>query len=793
MATAEAYASLFTGDELDYAVAHALGNKYRGNISPGCHLIGESADMCVDLDDLVMQGKYTIYHYINGPAAFLTESNGTSYDEYDPDTTPDPSQYSPTISRLTGQTNFSVRPIFLQVYITGGDHLYQTIMVGAKLYWRDLWSNEDVIEYDDGEGHVYRHIPWRSVDLGIEAAVVSNSLEFNQAGTNLSLSQRMGTAIVDYIRRLAIGNANLLDFTNGFFMYSRKRDPSQISSEMEKYWNISKGDDTQPLGSIDTVTYGDISSGLVSNITDTLDLDKIPLFDDIDDEIITLFRADNRNCAFANYSANDTQTDDTKIINTIAVSPNASYTASVYIIYDSSFISLNDSAEAYITIGYGSLQNPSVIKTSSIKLNRLGSAQDYIDAGIEDPADAVYKNHIYDGTDYAGSTYSTDGDFKNYNLAPSQLGYYRLTVTLDQNDFSGIGSTYGNIIVAFGVQGGAVDNSAKAIFTLPKVEYGVFATQYNHSWGDLYYYFTNCEAFFGVPVDISHPDEFEDQDSFVYEPESGTLGDVDYIPAHFNAEPVAVGGGGGFRVHKLDDLSITGEIFSNGSDDGDMIYDTTTSNQYTYDNITFYHGTNLDPYLPISYKPDGENVISSQSNRYNATDSTLAEMYPRYKNILFLNKQTSELLCWDDLVRDHNHNVVGGFVSVNKPFVIRDADTEHDEEGPRPVDYANDRSYTDAYVGKNAFWIQKPAPGASHDEKAGILKYYDPEEQEWLTPLTKPVGIYKVQPTAPSADWEGKLWINSTTGVMYYSVYENDAVVWKPVYAAWGSNPSSNS
>lgn len=786
MATSEAYASLFTGDELDYAIAHALGNKYRGNVTPGCHLIGESADTCVDLDDLLMTGKYTISHYINGPAAFLTEENGTSYEEYDPEESGD---YSGTISRLNQQTAFAVKPIYIQVYATGGDHLYQTIMVGAKLYWRDMWSAENILNYDDGQGHVYSHIPWRCVDLGIESSIISNTFEFMDSGVNNSLSQRMGTAAIDYVRRLAIGNANLLDFTNGFFMYSllRKGTPTQedidrITSEIDRYWNISKSGGT-PLGSIATVTYEDISDGDIYNVSgEPLDIDRMPLFDDIDDEIMTLFKATSGECAFANYTPADVSTN--QIINKISVSPNTYYTASVYVLYDSSFIDLDDTAEAYITIGVGNLTYDSNrFKTASVKLNRLGSELDYTGhvPAMQVPEDAVFINPVYGGTDYEGNGPASDSDFRHYNIAPSQLGYYRLSITLDPNDYSdtAIGSNYNNISIAFGVTGGT-PTAARAIFVLPKVEYGMFATQYNHSWGDLYYYFTNCEAFFGVPIDVSHPSEFEDQDSFVYVPESGTPGESDYTPAYFSAEPVAVGGGGGFVVHKTDDLTVMNDddkYHEYNDDDDDPI------------------GTNTVDQLPISYSPtDSSSDIISQGDQETYADldyGPLKETYPRYKSVLFLNKMTKELLCWEDCVKSDG-STVGGFVSINKPFVIRDSGT--DANGPKPVDYDNDRSYIDAYVGKNQFWLHKEPKEAGQDhENDAYLKYFDPDDNQWHIPKTTPSAIYVVQSNAPDESMLGKLWINSTTGVMYYSIIDplSGNVVWKPVYAAWGSNPAT--
>ena len=60
MASSESYASLFTGDELDFAIAKALGNKYRGNTTPGCHLIGDTTDTVIGLDQVFRSFVFTI-------------------------------------------------------------------------------------------------------------------------------------------------------------------------------------------------------------------------------------------------------------------------------------------------------------------------------------------------------------------------------------------------------------------------------------------------------------------------------------------------------------------------------------------------------------------------------------------------------------------------------------------------------------------------------------------------------------------------------------------------------------
>jgi hypothetical protein len=154
-----------------------------------------------------------------------------------------------------------------------------------------------------------------------------------------------------------------------------------------------------------------------------------------------------------------------------------------------------------------------------------------------------------------------------------------------------------------------------------------------------------------------------------------------------------------------------------------------------------------------------------------------------------LNKQTNELLYWDDLNTRDNVNE-GGFVSINKPFVIRVDDDNG--IGPKPVDYTTDNSYNESFVGTNQFWLHKPdTVGATNASKAATIKYYDPEEEMWLTAKADAASIYVVQPNAPGAEWLGKFWINSTTNALYYSIVQNNEIIWKPIFSIWGANPAT--
>jgi len=463
--------------------------------------------------------------------------------------------------------------------------------------------------------------------------------------------------------------------------------------------------------------------------------------------------------------------------NKIYMSGNAKYTASVYLVFDNAFLTMQNSNKAFITIAL----NNTDIRTEEIILNRLGTE---IDQSIENPGVPYCINYILDGTDYDTSgKFPNDDDFKEINKAASETGYYRLTVTINPDDLDN--ANMSDIKISFGFSG----PDAKGIFVLPKIECGEYATQYNHSWYDLYFYFTNCESFFGVPINILHPAQFENQDSFVYDADNHV----------FEAEPVAIGGGGGFVVHDRDDLTV----------------ETLKDNERRYDALKRNNANRI----PVSYMPDGQHLI----NGYDGTDAsgyakpncqelytqdTLAHYYPRYKHILFLNKQTNELLYWDKLCHKNNehgstdpdqqdaYDSPGGFVSLNKPFVLR-VSGDNNAAGPDPVDYTEDQSYTESFVGTNQFWLDKPAiPGSTDISKAATLKYYDPDEEMWLTAKADAASIYVVQPNAPGPEFLGKFWINSTTSALYYSVTEmvnNVAqVVWKPIFSIWGTNPTVN-
>ena len=766
MASSESYASLFTGDELDYAVAKLLGNKYRGNTTPGCHLIGDTADPPIDLDELLIPGKYTIYFYINGPVEFIvTNTEDPAYNVHSP---------------------FSVRPIYLQIYTTGGDHLYQTLMTGAKLYWRDMWSAEDA-------DPVTGHIPWKCIDLGVEAAEKSSSLEYKAGGNEITLTQRMGTIIRDMMQKLQIGNVNLIDFTNGFFMYSRDVNPQDdIIDDMENYWNCV---DTE----IKNIDYSDIDlTHYVVDTAHTLSSAKFPIFDDLDQEYVTLFVADT-NGKVESYCGTDSGS--TIEYNKIYSANGAKYTASVYLIYDPGYANCTNES-AFISLTFMALDGegiptPLVAKTKTFKLADLAA-----DTNGRIPNVDSEGNEIYTGTEYDGE----DAGYPATIRSVVENGWIRLTVTLDPDalDEDIIASSTNSIRISFGFTDGGA-----GIFTLPKVEYGSYATQYNHSWRDLYYYFTNCESFFGIPINVTHPSDFNDQDSFVY----------DNTHNVFNAEPVAVGGGGGFVVHTKDNLAIAGstELSANAS-------------KYVAADGSDATGLNID------YMADGEHLYHPYQDPQDMEHSQevhpkggmigepLNDLYPRYKKILFFNKQSNELLCWDDICTPRDttgarYDLVGtgALIPMNHPYVLREAAT-YDDSGtvtelnrPDPAKYiAADsssadasnpeytKSYTEQHVGAHQFWMHKPSTYDPTSEvpqsNAATIKYFDPNvgtHGTWLTAKADAANIYVVQPTAPGPEWEGKFWINSVTHALYYSDRIDGQLTWLPIQAVWGASNTS--
>ena len=436
------YVSQFTGNELDYAISSALGDKYRGNLSPGCHTIGASTDMQVDFNDLTIPGKYTAYFYINGPASLV-----------------------------------GVSPVCIQVF-WGATMLYQTIQVGSRLFWRDLLSGS---------------MTWKEVDLGVEAATIIDNLvtdlAANSDAANMALSANMGAELRKRMEKLQIGNVNLIDFSNVFDDYFHTVSDRWAHSETAI-----------------------VEDKVLQECVNASYNGRFPQVDDVDRESVTVFTT-NGSGVFGFLTGENNR-------NPVQVANQSMYTASVYVLCQSSYFdgsgnfvfTKENSPKVYLKFVNGS----DTLKTAEWSLYNL------FEAKVE--TRTFVKGDKSEGTEDNVAVVESD------SLGKTD-GYVRLAVT-----YTSTAST-GTLGMQFGIDG--ADAGVIAEFVYPKIEYGQYATQYNHSWQDLYYFFNNAEEIYGRRINIDDPGShtaISEQSGLVFN--SAT--------EEFNVEPVAVGGGGGF-------------------------------------------------------------------------------------------------------------------------------------------------------------------------------------------------------------------------------------------------------
>lgn len=440
------YVSQFTGDELDFAISSALGDKYRGNLSPGCHTIGASMDMQVDFDSLTIPGKYTAYFYLHGP-----------------------------------KTLIGVSPLCIQVF-WGATMLYQTIQVGARLFWRDLISGDT---------------EWKEVNMGVEATVIVDNLITDLAATEtastMALSANMGAELRKRMEKLQIGNTNLIDFSNVFDDYFHN---------VSDRWAFSSN------ASIADMKLSDCVSAAYHQ--------RFPMVDDVDRADVTIFST-NGSGSFSFRTEESNR-------NPIQMANKAWYTASVYILCQTSYFNGTGDNAAFI---FDKNSSPNVyIKIISSGNEELATTQKSLYQLFEEP-DIVYS---YEKGDESKG--ETGGRVSTSNPSIGKTnGYVRLTVMYQATSSS---DTLG---IQFGIEGANAGTIAQ--FVYPKVEYGQYATQYNHSWQDLYYFFNNCEQIYGRTINIDDPgshDAISEQSGLVFKRST----------EEFEVEPVAVGGGGGF-------------------------------------------------------------------------------------------------------------------------------------------------------------------------------------------------------------------------------------------------------
>ena len=440
------YVSQFTGDELDFAISSALGDKYRGNLSPGCHTIGASMDMQVDFDSLTIPGKYTAYFYLHGP-----------------------------------KTLIGVSPICIQVF-WGATMLYQTIQVGARLFWRDLISGDT---------------EWKEVNMGVEATVIVDNLITDLAATEtastMALSANMGAELRKRMEKLQIGNTNLIDFSNVFDDYFHN---------VSDRWAFSNN------ASIADMKLSDCVSAAYHQ--------RFPMVDDVDRADVTIFST-NGSGSFSFRTEESNR-------NPIQMANKAWYTASVYILCQTSYFNGTGDNATFI---FNKDSSPNVyLKIISSGNEELATTQKSLYQLFEEP-DIVY---TYEKGDESKGETGGRVETSNPSIGKTN-GYVRLTVMYQATSSS---DTLG---IQFGIEGANAGTIAQ--FVYPKVEYGQYATQYNHSWQDLYYFFNNCEQIYGRTINIDDPgshDAISEQSGLVFKRST----------EEFEVEPVAVGGGGGF-------------------------------------------------------------------------------------------------------------------------------------------------------------------------------------------------------------------------------------------------------
>lgn len=170
------YGSEYTGAEHDLAIGRILGNKYGQNEDPGCHLVGTTNENPQNLFELQRPGKYTIHFYYdmgpNGvPINIPFEGN------------------SPIFMTVTVG-----RDIFKSDTVDDVECLYQQVMVGGSLFWRDLLHND---------------YAWREVILENRDIEIIDNLTSNR--TDAALSANMGRELKYIIDTQQIGNMNLIN------------------------------------------------------------------------------------------------------------------------------------------------------------------------------------------------------------------------------------------------------------------------------------------------------------------------------------------------------------------------------------------------------------------------------------------------------------------------------------------------------------------------------------------------------------------------------------------------------
>lgn len=151
--------------------------------------------------------------------------------------------------------------------------------------------------------------------------------------------------------------------------------------------------------------------------------------------------------------------------------------------------------------------------------------------GMAYTASVFVSNTTVDGSVFVQITFENDthqrinGAKYEKTIQPNSESWERISVTV-KNEY--LNAKY--VKIAFGVT-----KNTLAHFALPKLEWGVYATQWMPSYYDMWTEFDNANFLNEIPVDMD-VDTIQDQQSIVYDADDGS----------FKNRFVAVGGGGGF-------------------------------------------------------------------------------------------------------------------------------------------------------------------------------------------------------------------------------------------------------
>lgn len=803
------YTSQFTGDELDFAISSALGSKYRGTLSPGCHLIGASTDQRANFNELTIPGKYTAYFFQGGP-----------------------------------RDSESVSPVCIQVF-WGATMLYQTIQLGSNLYWRDMLSGDIGHE---GEPDYTGYPKWNKVSMGSESTVIVDSLyddlDSDLSSVDKALSANMGAELRKRIEKQQIGNVNLIDHTNILCEYDTK---------IEDYWTMSSSDDSisdRSISSLIEETLNDIdpdlyirdysvqTSGWLSGMTyyvydgtnntytavdtsvitepdpDTAYFVKtnfdsndygFPVMDDIDSENVTIYEFGS--------SANGSCT--SIISNKAYVSKGAQYTASVYVILPANFERLTPDSKDSVFINLyksGDEQSENTIG-ASFKLYDL-FCKSNTQISTEFDSDDSYKT-ITDGDGNVVITYTVlhRGAYFGYARISYTYTPSISSISEDTEDSSGT-----KIIFKFGVSNLAeIDDKRLCVrFAYPKVEYGQYATQYNHSWYDLTWYFTNTERIYDVDIDVDSPTEFNDQDGLIFK-----KGDS-VATSKFHHEPVTVGGGGGFVIfdsreglipnHGFYAPNVTNANIYNDNDNfhpSGLRWDKCLSENIPieslkewnerFDKILVYNTSNFDDASAGNHHINGDTkdripLILNHSD-YMQLDWSHPEncggywkdishntlMYFKYDPLSGWNEGHYTPIVRKPMVECKATEVEyydnkSGLTTISIPNFN---DTGIDEDCELEA-YTN-RDYNFINAASGQAWLDTTERDA---EVPATIKYFDTLTKTWRAPKAD-AGKVWYKSEVPDDGMRNLIWINSNTRAPY--IYDSDVAKWVPLLALWGS------